>query len=1108
MALTVNQDFITKNGVIVLGTNSVSSSTGQTGALQAEGGAAVAKNLIVGGTATLGSDTHIYATLQVDGAGTFSNTLSVASTTTLQDLTVNGGLNVAGGIQLTGALDFYGTATFHNQLIVTGTNATILGGSLEVGGKVLIDSTATATTAPDGALVIAGGEYIGGNLIVNGTGASLGIISDNALYVVNGVGIGDSLTVSGRALFKNAVTFQGTATYVYSTNTYYTDNIIEVHVPKTGANSSWTFDDGKDIGIRFNYFNTTDTNAALVLANDTKFLEFYSAGAEGANTFAGATYGTAKFGKLQLVTGTLGDGTTSTGDLTVTGAVGIGDTLVVAQTSTFLSNIAVSGNASAGSLTGQNFTLTNVVTFADSTGTIQTTTVGWNSNSELLTGTITYSNTATNLDSGDANYIPYQTAPGQTTFLPPGNEGTILSIIRGALTWASASGSTVGFASTATNLKDGTTGSIPYQSAPGVTAFDGTYFNYSGAGTTASLVTVYNLSATSTAVSSTIPVNNSIYNAGGLYSAKTIWTAADLFVGSSSAANFTGAGALHVTGGGYFGNNIYVANTGTGALTVVGGASFGKYITIQDSTNATSGGAGALVLSNGGAYINQDIYAGGNLTASNASITNNLTASSVTATNAVISNTLNIGPTYYSAGGYPSAFYINQYGIYNEAASNNQLFQLVTNVNTVTGGILSGASVGGGGLWTAGGGMQVYSAADLTFTMGRSLHQGSYPTGGTNPTGQNITFSNTGSVYIGNQTPTTGAGTGALKVNGGTSINGNLYVNNTATIGGDLYVDGTIYIQGVGLDTISSTTGTFRDVNVTGTVAALNLTVTGPSNITTITGTTGTFTNLNVTSTITGNNARFTGTLNVTGATTLGNIAGATATFTNLTVTGVTSIGGISLSNATADNLTVTNTLVVGNLITATNAVFTGTVIVGGQTTISGQTTINNTATINGPLLVTNTLDSNAKNVGSIVTYGGVGVGKSIVAGGAITVGTTLSGAGNVVPAVYSNNVLLASYTSNTITGSGTVNLDTYSTDYRTARYTIQVVDGTNVHITELTVFHDGTNVYLDEYGISTNHGELGVFSATLVGTTITLTFKPTSATSMTIKVVRFSILA
>ena len=870
MAFTVNQDFITKNGIIVLGPNSVSSSTGQTGALQAEGGAAVALNLIVGGATDLGSDTHVYGNLLVDGIGTFTN-LSVTSTATVQDLTVNGNLDVAGGIQLTGELGFFGTATFYNQLVVTGTNLTLLGGDLEVIGKVLIDSTATATTEPDGALVVLGGEYIGDNLIVAGLQASLSTASNNALYVINGVGIGNSLSVSGQALFKDTVTFQapvtfqGTATYVYSTNTYYTDNIIELHVPESGVDNPWTFDDGRDIGIRFHYFNGADTSAALLLANDTKLLEFYSSGAEGVNTFTGGVYGGAKFGSLQLVNSTENDGTTGTGALTVAGGVGIGGQLAVGQTSTFLSNVTIDGNVSAGSLTGQNFTITNVVTFADATGTLQTTTVGWDATSSLLSGTITYANTATNIAGGEYGYIPYQNTSGQTFLLPLGINGNILSVVEGTLSWASAAGSSVGSATTATNLKDGTTGSIPYQSAPGETAFDGVYFNYSGAGTTASLVTVYNLAVTSTSVSSTITTINAIYNAGGLYSADTIWAGANLYVDDSTAANFTGAGALHVTGGGYFGNNVFVADTGTGALSVVGGADFGKYVTIQDSTTATAGGDGAL------------------------------------------------------------------------------------------------------------------------------------------------------------------------KVTGGVRIAKNLYVATSATIAGDLYVGGDIYLDGVGLDTVYGTTATFMDVISTGTIQANNITVTGHSGLNTVTGTTGTFTNLNVTSTITSVDAV------ITGTTTVNLIAGANATFTNLTVTGATSIGGISLSNATADNLTITNTLVVG---------------------------------------------------------------------GTITVGTTLSVPGNVVPAVYSNNVLLASYTSNTITGSGTVNLDTFDTNYRTARYTIQIVDGTDVHITELTLFHDGTNVYLDEYGISTNNGELGVFSATLVSTTITLTFIPINATAMTIKVVRFSILA
>jgi hypothetical protein len=53
---------------------------------------------------------------------------------------------------------------------------------------------------------------------------------------------------------------------------------------------------------------------------------------------------------------------------------------------------------------------------------------------------------------------------------------------------------------------------------------------------------------------------------------------------------------------------------------------------------------------------------------------------------------------------------------------------------------------------------------------------------------------------------------------------------------------------------------------------------------------------------------------------------------------------------------------------------------------------------------------------------------------------------------------------------------------------------------------HDTTNAYINEYGIITNNGELGVFSATIDSTNVTLTFTPSTVSSMIIKVVRFGI--
>jgi len=86
---------------------------------------------------------------------------------------------------------------------------------------------------------------------------------------------------------------------VFSTQTVYTDNILNLHVPPGGIDNQWTLDDGKDIGFRFHYYtNGADQNAALVLANDSKFLEFYATGAEGTSTFSGSYYGNFKTGNI------------------------------------------------------------------------------------------------------------------------------------------------------------------------------------------------------------------------------------------------------------------------------------------------------------------------------------------------------------------------------------------------------------------------------------------------------------------------------------------------------------------------------------------------------------------------------------------------------------------------------------------------------------------------------------------------------------------------------------------------------------------------------------------------------------------------------------------
>ena len=42
-----------------------------------------------------------------------------------------------------------------------------------------------------------------------------------------------------------------------------------------------------------------------------------------------------------------------------------------------------------------------------------------------------------------------------------------------------------------------------------------------------------------------------------------------------------------------------------------------------------------------------------------------------------------------------------------------------------------------------------------------------------------------------------------------------------------------------------------------------------------------------------------------------------------------------------------------------------------------------------------------------------------------------------------------------------------------------------------MTVFHDGTTAYKNEYGLSTSLGELGTFDASAGGGVVTITFTP-----------------
>ena len=120
-------------------------------------------------------------------------------------------------------------------------------------------------------------------------------------------------------------------------------------------------------------------------------------------------------------------------------------------------------------------------------------------------GTATTATTATNLAAGAAGQIPYQTGSGATSFLATGTSGQILeSQGSSAATWINQSTLNVG---QATNLNNGSTGAIAYQSASNTTTF-------LGLGTSGYVVTA-GVSAPTYTAQSSLSVGTATNLAGG-----------------------------------------------------------------------------------------------------------------------------------------------------------------------------------------------------------------------------------------------------------------------------------------------------------------------------------------------------------------------------------------------------------------------------------------------------------------------------------------------------------------------------------------------------------------------------------------------------------------
>jgi hypothetical protein len=210
----------------------------------------------------------------------------------------------------------------------------------------------------------------------------------------------------------------------------------------------------------------------------------------------------------------------------------------------------------------------------------------------------------------------------------------------------------------------------------------------------------------------------------------------------------------------------------------------------------------------------------------------------------------------------------------------------------------------------------------------------------------------------------------------------------------------------------------------------------------------------------------------------------------NVDISGYLNPGANNISLGTASNRWqgfMTSLDVLNTSTFAGNSTFTANVAVSGQLTVSNKSNLGNT-------VVTGTL-----NVSSTTTVSGnlAVTGTSAFTGNVVSA-ANVSAKGLVLDyaALFSNGATVT-LASNTI-------IDSYpKTSCYTSKITVSVNRAnTALHMVEMLVINDGTNVLLTRYGEIFNTS-LGTFDAAINNANVEIYFSPTTANTYTVRTLR-----
>ena len=107
-------------------------------------------------------------------------------------------------------------------------------------------------------------------------------------------------------------------------------------------------------------------------------------------------------------------------------------------------------------------------------------------------------------------------------------------------------------------------------------------------------------------------------------------------------------------------------------------------------------------------------------------------------------------------------------------------------------------------------------------------------------------------------------------------------------------------------------------------------------------------------------------------------------------------------------------------------------------------------------------------------------------------------GAGSITPIIAIEAAI------STTTTTSASNIDTFvAATFRSAQYQIQITQGSNYHVTTLNVLHDGTSVYLNEFGTIRTGASLATFDADINSGSVRVRATPTTDSSTVFKLTK-----